>query len=134
MTLEKLLIFGFALAALFAITVVAFNMMTDRGDQNDEYEGGVSVLTDSNFLAPGGGHPRPPATFVAGTVSLLHDRQRDMDRLTRDIAMTLEKLLIFGFAIAVVTVLAITATGIAERRAPQNQGYQDQVRDMVDPN
>jgi len=57
-----------------------------------------------------------------------------MDRLTRDIAMTLEKLLIFGFAIAVVTVLAITATGIAERRAPQNQGYQDQVRDMVDPN
>lgn len=48
--------------------------------------------------------------------------------------MTLEKLLIFGFAIAVVTVLAITATGIAERRAPQNQGYQSQVREMVDPN
>ena len=49
MTLEKLLIFGFALAALFAITTVAFNMMTDRGDQNDEYEGAVSDLTDSSF-------------------------------------------------------------------------------------
>jgi len=47
--------------------------------------------------------------------------------------MTLEKLLIFGFAIAVATVLAITATGIAERRSPQNDGYQDRVRDLVDP-
>lgn len=48
--------------------------------------------------------------------------------------MTLEKLLILGFAIAVATVLAVTATGIAERREPQNTRYQDQVRDMVDPN
>ena len=48
--------------------------------------------------------------------------------------MTLEKLLILGFAIAVVTGLAITATGIADRRGPQNNAYQDQVRDMVDPN
>ena len=47
--------------------------------------------------------------------------------------MTLEKLLIIGFALAVSTVLAVTATGIAERRAPQNDRYQDQVRDMVDP-
>ena len=49
MTLEKLLIFGFALAALFAITIVAVNMMTDRGEQNEAYEGAVSDLTDSGF-------------------------------------------------------------------------------------
>jgi hypothetical protein len=48
--------------------------------------------------------------------------------------MTLEKLLILGFAIAVMTALAVTATGIAERRAPQNDAYQAEVRDMVDPN
>jgi hypothetical protein len=49
MTLEKLLIFGFALAALFAITTVGVNMMTDRGDQNEQYETAVSDLTDSSF-------------------------------------------------------------------------------------
>jgi len=49
MTLEKLLIFGFALAALFAITTVAVNMMSDRGDQNEQYESSVSDLTDSSF-------------------------------------------------------------------------------------
>ena len=49
MTLEKLLIFGFALAALFAITTVAFNMMTDRGEQNEQYETAVGDLTDSSF-------------------------------------------------------------------------------------
>ena len=38
MTLEKLLIFGFALAALLAITTVGANMMSDRGTQNDNYE------------------------------------------------------------------------------------------------
>ena len=38
MTLEKLLIFGFALAALFAITTVGTNMMSDRSDANDQYE------------------------------------------------------------------------------------------------
>jgi hypothetical protein len=48
--------------------------------------------------------------------------------------MTLEKLLILGFAIAVATVLAITATGMAERREPQNTRYQAEIRDMVDPN
>lgn len=49
MTLEKLLIFGFALAALFAITTVAANMMSDRGEANDQYEGAVDDLTDSGF-------------------------------------------------------------------------------------
>jgi hypothetical protein len=47
--------------------------------------------------------------------------------------MTLEKLLIFGLAIVIVTVLAVTGTGILDRREPQNDRYQDQVRDMVDP-
>ena len=47
--------------------------------------------------------------------------------------MTLEKLLILGFAIAVMTVLAVTATGIAQRREPQNNQYQSEIRDMVDP-
>jgi hypothetical protein len=49
MTLEKLLIFGFALAALFAITTVAVNMMTDRSDQNDQYEQATGDLADSSF-------------------------------------------------------------------------------------
>ena len=49
MTLEKLLMFGFALAALFAITTVATNMMSDRSDANDEYETSVQDLTDSSF-------------------------------------------------------------------------------------
>jgi len=48
--------------------------------------------------------------------------------------MTLEKLLILGFAIAVMTALAVTATGIAERRAPQNSAYQSEIADMIDPN
>ncbi len=38
MTLEKLLIFGFALAALLAITTVGANMMSDRDGQNQKYE------------------------------------------------------------------------------------------------
>jgi predicted Kef-type K+ transport protein len=49
MTLEKLLIFGFALAALFAITTVGLNMMTDRGDQNTQYEGEIDSLASSGF-------------------------------------------------------------------------------------
>ena len=49
MTLEKLLIFGFALAALFAITTVGVGMMTDRGEANDQYESAVQDLTDSHF-------------------------------------------------------------------------------------
>jgi hypothetical protein len=47
--------------------------------------------------------------------------------------MTLEKLLILGFAIAVMTALAVTATQMTERREPQNNRYEDQIRDMVDP-
>ena len=49
MTLEKLLIFGFALAALFAITTVGVNMMTDRGEQNEQYEGAIGDLSGSSF-------------------------------------------------------------------------------------
>ena len=49
MTLEKLLVFGFALAALFAITTVGTNMMSDRADANDQYETAVDDLTNSSF-------------------------------------------------------------------------------------
>jgi hypothetical protein len=49
MTLEKLLIFGFALAALFAITTVGTNMMNDRSDANDDYEDAISDLSGSDF-------------------------------------------------------------------------------------
>lgn len=49
MTLEKLLIFGFALAALFAITTVGSNMMADRGAANEQYEGEIDNLTNSGF-------------------------------------------------------------------------------------
>ena len=49
MTLEKLLIFGFALAALFAITTVGTNMMSDRGEANEQYEDEIGKLADSGF-------------------------------------------------------------------------------------
>lgn len=49
MTLEKLLIFGFALAALFAITTVGANMMSDRGEANQQYEDKIKELSDSGF-------------------------------------------------------------------------------------
>lgn len=49
MTLEKLLIFGFALAALFAITTVGANMMQDRGDANEQYENAIEDLSGSSF-------------------------------------------------------------------------------------
>ena len=49
MTLEKLLIFGFALATLFAITTVGVGMMTDRETANTEYEGAVGDLAGSSF-------------------------------------------------------------------------------------
>ena len=39
MTLEKLLIFGFALAALFAVTTVGTSMMQERVDQESEVDG-----------------------------------------------------------------------------------------------
>lgn len=44
MTLEKLLIFGFALAALLAITTVGANMMNDRGTQNSDYENALTQI------------------------------------------------------------------------------------------
>ena len=49
MTLEKLLIFGFALAALFAITTVGANMMNDRGQANDAFKQEVDALKNSGF-------------------------------------------------------------------------------------
>jgi hypothetical protein len=49
MTLEKLLIFGFALAALFAITTVGTNMMKDRGTANDEFKQEVDGLKNAGF-------------------------------------------------------------------------------------
>lgn len=49
MTLEKLLIFGFALAALFAITTVGINMMSDRDQANQELKDETSSLKDSGF-------------------------------------------------------------------------------------
>lgn len=49
MTLEKLLIFGFALAALFAITTVGTNMMKDRGQANDAYKTEIDSLKNAGF-------------------------------------------------------------------------------------
>lgn len=49
MTLEKLLIFGFALAALFAITTIGTNMLTDRGDQNNDFKNELGNLKGTNF-------------------------------------------------------------------------------------
>lgn len=49
MTLEKLLIFGFALAALFAITTVAVNMMGDRDGQHAKYLQETGNLEGAGF-------------------------------------------------------------------------------------
>lgn len=49
MTLEKLLIFGFALAALFAITTVGTNMLNDRGTANNEFKREVDGLKNAGF-------------------------------------------------------------------------------------
>lgn len=38
MTLEKLLIFGFALAVLLAISTMGANLMTDRSTASDDLE------------------------------------------------------------------------------------------------
>lgn len=46
--------------------------------------------------------------------------------------MTLEKLLIFGFGIAVASALAFTATNMANEREPDYEGYQQKVQDTVD--
>lgn len=44
MTLEKLLIFGFALAALFAITTVGVTMMTDRSTEATDIQNKMNTL------------------------------------------------------------------------------------------
>jgi len=44
MTLEKLLIFGFALAALLAITTLATNVMNTRGETESELQDGLGDL------------------------------------------------------------------------------------------
>ena len=46
--------------------------------------------------------------------------------------MTLEKLLIFGFAIAVVTAITVTATGMVEDKEEPYNAYQDEVRNIVE--
>ncbi len=45
--------------------------------------------------------------------------------------MTLEKLLIFGFGLAVVTALAVTGTNMANNRAPDYDGYKTKTTDML---
>lgn len=47
MTLEKLLIFGFALAALFAITTVGVTMVDDRETEITDTEGKLDDLRNS---------------------------------------------------------------------------------------
>ncbi|MEM1163027.1 MAG: hypothetical protein AAGJ28_19030 [Pseudomonadota bacterium] len=47
MTLEKLLIFGFALAALFAITTVGTTMVGDRGTERQELDNELNTLRNS---------------------------------------------------------------------------------------
>lgn len=46
--------------------------------------------------------------------------------------MTLEKLLIFGFAIAAVTALTLTATGTMDDHEPRYDTYSDRVEGLVD--
>ena len=46
--------------------------------------------------------------------------------------MTLEKLLILGFALAVMTALTVTATNMSKDRRPDYQGYQQKVQDTMD--
>ena len=45
--------------------------------------------------------------------------------------MTLEKLLIFGFAIAAVGALALTGTGIVGERKTDRTGYKTDVQELV---
>lgn len=46
--------------------------------------------------------------------------------------MTLEKLLVFGFALAVVAALTTMATGIADSRGEMRDGYREKVEDVVE--
>ncbi|MEO0691472.1 MAG: hypothetical protein AAFY90_01200 [Pseudomonadota bacterium] len=45
--------------------------------------------------------------------------------------MTLEKLLVFGFAIAAVGALAATGTGIIDERKSDRTGYKADVEELV---
>ncbi|NNE81512.1 MAG: hypothetical protein HKN18_14690 [Silicimonas sp.] len=46
--------------------------------------------------------------------------------------MSLEKLLIFGFALALVGALTLSATGMSESRVDQKTGYKDKVQGLAD--
>ena len=46
--------------------------------------------------------------------------------------MTLEKLLIFGFAIALVGALTLAATSVSTTRDTQKTGYKDKVQGLAD--
>lgn len=46
--------------------------------------------------------------------------------------MTLEKLLIFGFAIAVTTAIAVTATNMSNDKGPAYSGYRDKVTTLIE--
>jgi hypothetical protein len=45
--------------------------------------------------------------------------------------MTLEKLLIFGFALAVMIALTVTATTMSRDRQPDYDGYRQKVEDTM---
>jgi hypothetical protein len=46
--------------------------------------------------------------------------------------MTLEKLLIFGFGLAVVVALTVTATGMSKDKKPAYDTYHGKVEALVD--
>lgn len=46
--------------------------------------------------------------------------------------MALEKILIFGVGLAIVTALTLSATGVAEERERSTGGYRDGVEALVD--
>jgi hypothetical protein len=49
MTLEKLLIFGFALAALVAINTIGTGMFEDLSTRNDDFESGTEDVAGAGF-------------------------------------------------------------------------------------
>ena len=49
MTLEKLLIFGFALAALVAINTIGGGMFEDAATRNADVEGGYDTVAGAGF-------------------------------------------------------------------------------------
>lgn len=46
--------------------------------------------------------------------------------------MSLEKLLLFGFALALVAALTMAATGTTETRGTQKTTYKEKVRSLAD--